>query len=31
MISAQGWIRATLDTGIMADAYNEDELKHLTK
>ena len=28
---AQGWIRATLDTGIMADAYNEDEVEAFNK
>jgi len=28
---AQGWIRATLDTGIMADAYDEDELEKFNK
>ena len=28
---AQGWIRATLDTGIMADAYEEDELEAFNK
>ena len=28
---AQGWIRATLDTGIMADAYDENELEAFNK
>ena len=28
---AQGWIRAKLDTGIMADAYNEDEVEAFNK
>ena len=28
---AQGWIRATLDTGIMADAYEEDEVLKFNK
>jgi hypothetical protein len=28
---AQGWIRATLDTGIMADAYDENEVEAFNK
>jgi hypothetical protein len=28
---AQGWIRATLDTGIMADAYEENEVEAFNK
>ena len=28
---AQGWIKAVLDTGIMADAYDEDELEAFNK